>query len=182
MLLQKWFYDEPVSMNPRPKKGASSPRPSPPQVCGGEGDGTTHNGVHGFNTRMGNELNRREAGADTFRGSRSSRPPPSASRRRHRRADQLKMVRQELADFESHVSRRDAGWSDCLLRQGYGGQGGGRAPQSYSYHCSERAAIRPSRMVGRRCSAAQIMGITPIGSRDRPACHDVALWFISHPG
>src|SRR5580692_9201436 len=33
------------------EQGASSPQPSPPQVCGGEGDGRTRR-VHGFNARM----------------------------------------------------------------------------------------------------------------------------------
>jgi len=28
-----------LSMNPAKEKGTSSPQPSPPQVCGGEGDG-----------------------------------------------------------------------------------------------------------------------------------------------
>jgi hypothetical protein len=59
------------------------------------------------------------------------------------------MVQQELTDFESYASRRDAGWSDR----------DGRAPQSYFDHSREHAAIRPSRMAGRRCSAALIMGI-----------------------
>ncbi len=77
-----------------------------------------------------------EAGMDTFRGSRSSRPQPSASRRRHQRVDQLEMVWQDLTGFEPHASRRDAGWSDR----------DGRAPQTYSDRSREHAAIRHRRI------------------------------------
>jgi len=59
------------------------------------------------------------------------------------------MIQQGQTGLTSHASQPDAGWSDR----------DGRAPQSYSNHRREHAAIGPSRMIGRRCSAAQIMGI-----------------------
>jgi hypothetical protein len=43
---------EPPLHEPPIEQGASSPQPSPPRVCGGEGEGTTRR-VRGFNARMG---------------------------------------------------------------------------------------------------------------------------------